>query len=172
VDPPTLFAVCHFRRSSDIDTIEGGDIVVQYRHYEFGDTGGVLIDGPDNEFEGTRWRVKEIAAEAEYRSIGSGLTEQARDPYVELELVEGEYKEAAPSPTPPVPDDLHKDDLDWIVAQQKAWVTALSESMHRTVTMPLGYTMQINNTRAYRRHYPNRDLNQQFFEEWKRTGDD
>src|SRR5450830_340524 len=68
-----------------------GDIVAQRRHYVFGESGGTLTDGTDQGFEGTRWRVKEIA-EQQYRDIGSGLTEQAREPYVELELVEGVYQ--------------------------------------------------------------------------------
>jgi len=134
-----------------------GDIVAQRRHYVFGESGGTLTDGPDQGFEGTRWRVKEIA-EQQYRDIGSGLTEQAREPYVELELVEGVYQYRGSFDESELPEGL---------AQR-----LIMMAKGKTVSESPGFIMQLVSSNAYRRNHPDQRSNQQFFEEWQKASGD
>lgn len=151
-------------------SIKEGDVVEMYRHYESAGNGGEFARGADDQFVGTKWKVVGIAAQPEYRDVGSGLREQVGEPYVELELVEGEYKELAPLEPPiPIPDNATSDDIDAVL---KARWAALEKSIHAepTVPMPKGHRMKLSDSPAYRRHFPSKQPNQQFFEEWRQVG--
>jgi len=134
-----------------------GDIVAQRCHYVFGESGGTLTDGPDHGFEGTRWRVKEIA-EQQYRDIGSGLKEQAREPFVELELVEGVYQYLGSFDESELPEGL---------AQR-----LIMMAKGKTFSESPGFIMQLVSSNAYRRNHPDQGSNQQFFEEWQKASGD
>jgi HEAT repeat protein len=138
--------------------ISVGDIVVQYQHYEFaepGTPGAALVNGPEPAFEGTVWRLKAIGATPGMPApqglsySGSG----AAEPIAELELVTGSYRHALVDES-----ELPQDPQERMMMRWKG--KTVSES---------GYTVQINNSPNYRDHYPDRDLLQQFYDEWKKA---
>ena len=138
--------------------ISVGDIVIQYRHYEFADPGSEgaeLVDGPEPAFEGTSWRLRALRA-TDGESAPPGLSYSgpgAAEPIAELELVTGSYKHALPDES-----ELPEDPQERIMMRWKG----------KTVSEP-GYILQLNNAPTYRDYYPGRDLLQQFYEEWKKA---
>jgi len=122
-----------------------GDVVEQVRHYDFG--GGdqaVLLDGPEAGKAGTRWKVIAIGGTG-----ASGVTPppgwQVIDPVagralVELELVEGEYRETY---------------LDF------------KEGAVKTRVQQPGYRVRLTNAPAYEDCFPDRDPLQEFYDEWQ-----
>lgn len=133
-----------------------GDIVVMTRHYEFDDaTSPVLLAGPDRGLDGTEWRVQRIATEPSYVRVGPGIMQKASEPHVELVLVAGQYRHWAPFQKSELPADL-------------AAATAM-RAKGKTVAEQPGYTMTLIDSDAYRRHFPDKPVNQQFLEEWRRA---
>lgn len=138
--------------------ISVGDVVIQYRHYEFADPGseGVeLVDGPEPAFEDTSWRLRAIRA-TDGESAPPGLSYSgpgAVEPIVELELVKGSYKHARLDES-----ELPEDPQERMMMRWEG----------KTVSEP-GYILQLNNAPIYRDYYPDRDLLQQFYEEWKKA---
>jgi hypothetical protein len=141
-----------------MNLIKVGDIVVQSRHYHFRGGEGTLLEGPEDEFAETKWKVTKITGEAKFRNIGSGLMEQAGGPCVEIKLVEGKYKNWAPIDESELPKDLSFTEK------------SLMKMKGKTVLESPGFTMELSNSNGYRRNYPEKLANQQFFEEFQKEG--
>jgi hypothetical protein len=127
--------------------VSKGDIVKKTRHYDFKNNQAVIIDGPDEAYKGTKWRVIKIGKTPSkltpppgYRIEGGVLGEQN---YVELELIEGEYK-----------------------IKQMDFSDVSHPGFKIEIFRP-GHRIKINNSRYYEEYFPDSDQLQQFYDEWE-----
>ena len=126
--------------------ISKGDIVEQAHHYDFDNDQPVLLDGPEEAYAGTRWRVIKIGETPSrltppqgYRVTGAFGDQN----FVELELVEGEYKE------------------------KRMDISDIRHPGFKTILHRPPYKVQLVNCRNFEDFFPEKDPLQQFFEEWK-----
>jgi len=133
--------------------ISVGDTVEQARHYVFGDggIGATIVDGPDPNIAGTKWRVRligetapEVTTPAGWQYSGPGSDRS----FVEVELLEGECREA-----------------DWQAAMKTG-------KFDQFIARQPGHVRQLANSPGYEMNFPGRGPLQQFYDEWETVDSD
>jgi len=157
--------------------IKLGDLVEQYRHYEYDDTkAAILKPGPSSENADTKWKFLGFAIYKHKYKLESSLIERLKqygdfdelvelleldedldeEPVVELELVEGIFRHSVPFQESELPQN-DSERLEMLLRDRE-----------ETVELP-GYIQRITNALGYRRSFPNKSHHQQFFDEWRKV---
>ena len=174
--------------------IKIGDLVEQYKHYEFDETKtAILKPGPSSDVAGTKWRflgfgtskyendyehksLEQIKSTVEslkrYVDIDVNFAVEVlqfvndldEEPIVELELVEGIFSHLTPFQESELPQ--HDSEGPELFIDEKN--DELPRRLHKVVELP-GYIRRISNALGYRRSFPHASSHQQFFDEWRKV---
>jgi len=153
-----------------LNEIKVGDLVEQYRHYEYDDTkGAILKKGPISDHTGTKWRFRgfgkykyklEPSIRQQFEQYGNFAEEE---PVVELELIEGKFIHFVRFQESELPQK-DSERLEILLDEKD---NEELPGFKKVVGLP-GYILRINSAIGYRKRFPKKSFVQQFFDEWRK----